>query len=109
MTMFNRYIISESSSLLDALKAINAIERGEAFTLFVSDSDNRIVGTLTDGDVRRSLIDGKNLSSSVSDVANRKFTYLKAGNYDVKQIHIAKKKALNFFRSSTSKCRLWML
>ena len=83
--MFNRYIISESSSLLDALKAINAIERGEAFTLFVSDSDNRIVGTLTDGDVRRSLIDGKNLSSSVSDVANRKFTYLKAGNYDVKQ------------------------
>ena len=51
--MFNRYIISESSSLLDALKAINAIERGEAFTLFVSDSDNRIVGTLTDGDVRR--------------------------------------------------------
>ena len=94
MTMFNRYIISESSSLLDALKAINAIERGEAFTLFVSDSDNRIVGTLTDGDVRRSLIDGKNLSSSVSDVANRKFTYLKAGNYDVKQIHIAKEKGI---------------
>ena len=94
MTMFNRYIISESSSLLDALKAINAIERGEAFTLFVSDSDNRIVGTLTDGDVRRSLIDGKNLSSSVSDVANRKFTYLKAGNYYVKQIHIAKEKGI---------------
>lgn len=92
--MFAKYLISHTSNLLDALKAINGIERGEAFTLFVSDESNRIIGTLTDGDVRRSLINGKDLSSRISEIANRSFTYLKAGSYNVKQIHFAKERGI---------------
>lgn len=92
--MFSKYIISDNSSILDALKAINCIERGEAFTLFVTDNNNCVIGTLTDGDIRRSIINGSDLSIKISHVANRKFTYLRKGSYDVQLIHIAKDKGI---------------
>lgn len=92
--MFSKYIITEDASIIDALKAINTMGSNEALTLFVSDTDNMILGALTDGDVRRSLINGKDLTTKVGDIANRNFTYLKAGAYDVKQIHIAKEKGI---------------
>lgn len=92
--MFSKYIISEVSSIIDALKAINNMERNEALTLFVADADNHIIGAMTDGDVRRSLINGKELTAKVVEIANRNFTYLKSGAYDVSQIHIAKEKGI---------------
>lgn len=90
----DEYIISESATILDALKAINSMGSHEALTLFVVDQHNSIIGALTDGDVRRSLISGKSLTSCVSDIANRHFSYLKIGAYDVHQIHTAKEKGI---------------
>lgn len=92
--MFSKYIISECASILDALKAINTMGRNEALTLFVADAHSHIIGTLTDGDVRRSLINGKQLDVHVAEISNRSFTYLKANAYDVKQIHAAKEKGI---------------
>lgn len=92
--MFSKYIISECASILDALKAINTMGRNEALTLFVADARSHIIGTLTDGDVRRSLINGKQLDVHVAEISNRSFTYLKANAYDVKQIHTAKEKGI---------------
>ncbi|MDD3416724.1 MAG: nucleotidyltransferase family protein [Lachnospiraceae bacterium] len=92
--MFEKYIISESNSLLDALKAINEMGRNEALTLFVENRDKKIIGTLTDGDIRRSLISGNTLESPVTNIAHHSYTFLKADSYDVKQIHTAKEKGI---------------
>jgi len=92
--MLSKYIISEYASILDALKAINTMGSNEALTLFVEDNLGRIIGTLTDGDVRRSLICGTKLSECVGLIANRNFTYLREGSFDVKQIHFAKEKSI---------------
>lgn len=92
--MFSKYIIADKASILDALKAINTMGRNEALTLFVEDSEGKIIGALTDGDVRRSMINGKDLSAPVSEIANRNFTYLNASSYDVRQIHTAKEKGI---------------
>ena len=92
--MFSRFLISEQASILDALKAINSMGLNEALTLFVENKDGRIIGALTDGDVRRSLINGKELSASVAEIANRNFTFLNASSYDVRQIHTAKEKGI---------------
>ena len=80
--MFSKYIIYEGASILDALIAINNMGRNEALTLFVSDTGNSIIGALTDGDVRRCLIKGRDLTAKVEEIANRNFTYLKAWDYD---------------------------
>lgn len=92
--MFSKYIISEDKTLLDALKAINDMGRNEALTLFVEDGNNSVIGTLTDGDIRRSLINGRTLETKVRMITHLNFSYLKAGKYDVRQIHIAKEKGI---------------
>lgn len=92
--MFSKFIIRNNSSVLDALKAINSIGNKDALTLFVVDVNNAVIGTLTDGDIRRSLINGGSLNYSVETIAHKTFTYLIAGAYNVKQIHIAKEKGL---------------
>lgn len=92
--MFSKYIISEEKTLIDALKTINKMERNEALTLFVEDSNRTIIGTLTDGDIRRSLINGDTLESKVRKITHRNFSYLNADSYDVKEIHAAKEKGI---------------
>lgn len=92
--MYSKYLISEHASVLDALKALNTMGRNEALTLFVKGKDGQIIGTLTDGDVRRSLINGKDLFANVKDIANVNFTYLDSSAYDVLQIHAAKEKGI---------------
>lgn len=92
--MYTKFLISEKSSLLDALKAINSIHGGDPMTLFVMSDDRAIIGSITDGDIRRCLISGKSLQTKIGDVANRNFTYIIASSYDVSQIHTARGKGI---------------
>lgn len=71
------HIILHNSPLIDALRALNDLS-GDVMTLFVVDADRTMVGTLTDGDVRRALLSGLSLQSEVSDAMHRDFRYLTA-------------------------------
>ena len=51
----NKYIIGEKVTIKDALIAINQITHDGQSLLVVNGSD-QLVGTLTDGDIRRGLI-----------------------------------------------------
>ena len=66
------YIISQEATALDALRQLNDLS-GKAMTLFATDDAGRLVGTLTDGDIRRSLIAGAQLSTHVSEIMHRNF------------------------------------
>ena len=90
----NRNVISEDKSILDALKQLNSLRKGESLTLFVTNDTNSIIGTLTDGDVRRSLINGISLEAEVGSIAQYNYTFLKSDTYEVSQIHIAKEKGI---------------
>ena len=70
-----RHIISKDKTLLDALKQINGIGRGQ-LVLFVVDSSQRVLGTLTDGDSRRALINGSGLNVSVEEIMHRNFRFV---------------------------------
>lgn len=72
-----RHIISVQSTVLEAIRRLNELSGG-AMTLFVMDSDGRITGTLTDGDVRRALLAGVSLDASVSRAAHQGFKWLSA-------------------------------
>lgn len=60
---------------MQALEALNALS-GEVMTLLVVDNEQRMVGTLTDGDVRRALLAGHTLTDSVADAMHRNFRWL---------------------------------
>ena len=55
---------------------------GEAMTLFAVDADGRMTGTLTDGDIRRGLLAGADISSPVHEVMHRHFSAL-TGSDDI--------------------------
>lgn len=77
-----KYIISETASVRDALVAINnIIHDGES--LIVVNSKQQMVGSLTDGDIRRSLIAGAELTDLISKIMHRDFKFIKQEEYDV--------------------------
>lgn len=83
----NKHIISANMTLIEALRYINELAP-EPLVLFVVDDENRMVGTLTDGDSRRALISGASLSDSVDKVMHRNFNFLRKGiDDDVKHLH----------------------
>ena len=84
--MENIHIISEKKTLLEALKQINTIIQ-EPLVLFVVDDQQRMVGTLTDGDSRRALIAGASVNDTIDTVMLRNFHYLTTNSIaDVREI-----------------------
>ena len=80
------HFVSQDISLLEALEKINSIAP-DPLVLFVMDVDNRMVGTLTDGDSRRALIAGASVSDKVEKIMHRNFNYMKVEDIaDVKEI-----------------------
>ena len=85
--MDNTHIISQEKTLIDALKVINSMGTGP-LVLFVVDDNQKMVGTLTDGDVRRALIRGVNVNDKICDAMHRNFNFLQKGiNDTVINIH----------------------
>src|ERR1041385_7220260 len=66
-------LIDSSKSVKEALKIIDGNAQG---TCFVVDGNKKLIGVVTDGDIRRALIDGKKLESNVKEVMQTKFTSL---------------------------------
>ena len=80
------HLISKNITLLDALAKINALAP-EPLVLFVIDEDERMVGTLTDGDSRRALIAGSSVNDKVEKIMHKKFNYMKVEDItNVKEI-----------------------
>jgi perosamine synthetase len=66
------FTIESTCTLIDAL---TAIDRGGIGICFIA-NDSKIVGILTDGDVRRALIGGANTESAVSEFMKKDFIKL---------------------------------
>lgn len=80
------HIIYQDLTLIEALSRINGVAP-EPLVLFVLDEQNRMVGTLTDGDSRRALIAGASVDDKVSKVMHRNFNFMKVEDIDdVKEI-----------------------
>lgn len=87
------YCINENCSIKEALKRIDEESFG-AYTLFVITNDEKILGTLTDGDIRRFLISDGLLSDTVSKAMHRDFCYLDTHRDIVLQLNSIKRKGI---------------
>ena len=75
--MESNHIISQDITLLEALARINTFQVPEPLVLFVVDDQQRMVGTLTDGDSRRALIAGASVNDKAEKVMHRCFMYMR--------------------------------
>lgn len=82
----DRYCITKGAKLIDALTQLNN-QRSTAMTLFVVDENGRMVGTLTDGDIRRALISGKGVDCQVEEVMHRNFYSIRSKD-DIRRLRM---------------------
>ena len=66
---WKKHIIQESTRIKDALKALDSL--GQDTVLFVTNEKKELVGALTDGDIRRGLLNGIDLELPVFAICNK--------------------------------------
>lgn len=73
------HTISVNATIREALAALNKLS-GESMTLFVVTDQRKLAGTLTDGDIRRAIIAGAGIDSTLENVMHRNFLYATPGS-----------------------------
>ncbi|MET1412996.1 aminotransferase class V-fold PLP-dependent enzyme [Roseibium sp. HPY-6] len=76
MSEIARKFISEADTLRRGAELMNS---GVGGIILVLDEDGCMIGTLTDGDLRRAVLAGADLDDPIGPHANRKFTFATAG------------------------------
>lgn len=90
MRIVNDIKLSVNSTIKDALQTIN---NGGLQVAIVVDENDALVGTVTDGDIRRGLLNGLDLNSSVSLVVHKSPSVASVGDTkeSILKISLAKK------------------
>lgn len=71
--MNDKYIITNDKIIRNAIQKIEKNTKG---FVFVTNHSNELVGIITDGDIRRGLLDGLNLDNCVIDVMSNSFAVI---------------------------------
>lgn len=79
-----KHFIFENATVKDALEKLNEVP--ESLTLFVLNQKQQLVGTLTDGDIRRNLLMDKSIHEKVEAFMHRGFRRLIKSKFRLEQI-----------------------
>lgn len=92
-----KYLISHTATAREALRQLDAEAKGViAPVLFVHDTEGKIVGSLTDGDIRRGLIKNLGIDDLVSQFMFANFKFFKHNQYSKTEIKELKSKNIRF-------------
>lgn len=84
MRSYKDHLILLNSSIKNALKQLDKL--AEDATLFVTDTEGKLIGSLTDGDVRRGLINNCTLDSSLNEIIKHNPKFIRKGDVDPQKI-----------------------
>jgi dTDP-glucose pyrophosphorylase len=82
---FSSHIIDKNANARQALQQLNDLPVNESRTLFVVE-EGKLAGTITDGDIRRGLLGGKEISDGVDAYMNTKFRFFTDENMNSETI-----------------------
>ena len=88
MKNFQEHIISNTTSTKIALQRLTNL--GTDLTLFIINKKGELLGSLTDGDVRRGLIKGFDIQMDVEIFMNLNVKYIFTNNYNLHEIRAYK-------------------
>lgn len=77
----NKYLIGYKATILEALGALNGLSNA-GLTLFVQDENLHVIGALTDGDIRRYLLNGGSLQDDVLKAVKADFCSIRVETND---------------------------
>ncbi|MEX1211418.1 MAG: nucleotidyltransferase family protein [Balneolaceae bacterium] len=84
MRHYKEHLIISGTSIREALIVLDKLAK-DAIS-FVVDEDDKLLGSLTDGDVRRGLINGAQLNQPVEDIIQSNPRYLRKGDQDIEKV-----------------------
>lgn len=84
MRQFNDHLIQSGSIIKEALLRLNIL--GQDAILFVVDADEKLIGALTDGDVRRGLLKGFSIDNKVEEIIQPNPRYIRKSEFDINRI-----------------------
>lgn len=85
MEQIDKYTIDDTATIKDALIALNNLS-SDIQTLFVVNSARKLVGTVTDGDIRRGLINDKKVTDNVKEIFQSSFRFVIEGERNALQV-----------------------
>jgi dTDP-glucose pyrophosphorylase len=84
VTNFRDHLILSGSLITLALEQLNKLAQDAI--LFVVDEHDKLIGALTDGDVRRGLLKGIHIDQSINDIIQPYPRFIKKGERDIKKV-----------------------
>lgn len=84
MRHYKEYLIPSGTSIREALKLLDKLAK-DAIS-FVVDRNDKLIGSLTDGDVRRGLIQGAELDQPVDDIIQSHPRFIRKGDQDIEKV-----------------------
>ncbi|CAN5165526.1 nucleotidyltransferase family protein [soil metagenome] len=95
MNKYQEHVINKDKAARVALKVLDELRDNASRTLFIIDNDDKMVGSLTDGDIRRGLLNGLEISQPIESFMNTQFKYLREGVDNVELIKTYRKADIN--------------
>ncbi len=84
--MTKKFLINENSFIKEAIYMLDKIS-SIYNCLLVKNKNNQIIGSITDGDIRRSLVKKSNLNIKVKNICNRNFFFFYKNKQNIKEIN----------------------
>ncbi|MCM1163103.1 MAG: sugar phosphate nucleotidyltransferase [Muribaculaceae bacterium] len=100
------HTVSADATLLDALSRLNSLPSGSSMTLVAVDTDHRVCGTLTDGDLRRAMLRGLQLTAPVSQAMHREFGHIVSREECVESVRDMRRRGIRLIPVTDSSLRL---
>lgn len=83
--MIKKFLIKEDNSIKQAISSLDKISR-DYNCLLVKNNKNQIIGSITDGDIRRSLVKISNFNIKVKNICNRNLLFFYEKDKNINQI-----------------------
>ena len=90
---FRKHIINDSNNIKSALELLSSV--GLDTILFVINDKNKLIGSITDGDIRRGLLKGVSLDDKVTEIINSNPKYIRKEKYSIDEIKDLRKNNYN--------------
>lgn len=81
---YKKHLLPKGSLIREALIRLDILAKDAI--LFIVDENNKLIGSLTDGDVRRGLIKGYTINDSVDLIIQAKPRFLEKGELDINKV-----------------------